>query len=1532
MEYASSTRHISTYCLSESSFKFHIENDYSLAIFSFVDLAKKNITSDDLYVWSTPIDIIEQYQIYLETNDVSLSKQIFYNCTLPRFGPMCQYELYYYHDNYSSLYEIIHGYYRSYVYNPTDLTCYTHLKCNRGYSPACLDWTEICDGKVDCLDGEYDEEHCWQLEFNECQPNEYQCTIGVCIPKEFTQDNLNDFYCIDQSDKNAQNLNNRLTIVNYEPTFEYEDIRCETTFLTSSCVRMRHYLLSKSMFSVKDISVSDKCWLALKCYFGLLHTNYVEITDDIIDKDCIITIKDTCPDILYTPNIPSFYGHIYTAFKKNAPDLPFLCSNKSFNYGSLNLVLDMSINNTMCYKISNAAGITIFYTANWLGRYETPMNDILRQIKENKPIINFPLNRCNESNIYQCKNSSKCISYNRLMNEIIDCPYSDDENIFGDTNSQLFTQIKHKYYKCYFTNKSIPQSAILNNNCDCGRLEDLFCEDEHEFENFTKRTISFQTICDGFQELYPIMIDGKNETDETQCEQWECDNMYTHCNGIWNCFYGEDEMDCDSSPPLFNCSAHERICITRDTSEFSCLPINKINDGTIDCLGGTDEQKLCPPTPINEQRRFYCMTSHSARCAKYLQLCNGHEDCLYGDDEQFCQKNRSMSMYTGICQNEYISLATDVEKFICSISTSVSKAPIKYFTVNGFHESSENKVIYENEQINVIILNNSKPIPLLNNSRCHRGLDLRVWLNKLSNRFTSTCLCPPTYYGKQCQFQNQRLSLAIAFRAPAQLRQIPFIILIVLIDNTNQRIIHSYEQFTYLSIRDCNIKFNVYLLYSTRPKRMNRTYSIHIDIYEKISLMYWGSFLYPVKFLFLPVHRLGFILDIPFTNDHQICSNIKCLHGRCLNYLNTKETFCQCENGWSGQYCHIPHHCTCSPSNSLCVGMLNNNRSICICRENYFGSKCYVRNRICDNNVPCENNGLCISHDDFMSSSSKQKYYCICPKGFSGSRCQVKDTELNLIFDKDIHLSHSIFIHFLKIIPINEYIPRIPKPSPSRSTTLQTISQSTNSIRIYWSHPFHLTFIETLDKIYYLTVIQPIHNYSTIVKRIDSSFRCPSINELVNETFSQLHVLRRMKSYHLICQQNSPTLQCFHDDIHLCLCYDHQHKRLANCFQFNHHMKFDCSGQNHCENDGQCFQDSPDCPKRTICACRSCYYGSRCQFTTSEFGLSLDAILAYHIIPNVNIFHQTSIVKLSFSFTILFMIVGLINGVLSFVTFRSKTVLEVGCGIYLLCSSMTTILITILFGMKYFIYLSTQISTPSNQSFLKFQCYSFDFLLRICLNMDQWLNACVSMERAFTVIQDIQFVKKKSKQLAKKVIIILFILITLTSIHDPIHRRLFEEEDNDNENGKRIWCIVNFSSKLRTYNRIVNTFLFFIPFLINLISSIIIITKTSRRQSRLRKYRSYKVMLYEQIRNHQHLFVAPVVLFALALPRLILSYASKCMNSSKDSWIFLSGYFISFIPPMIIFFIFVLPSKYYRNEYKKILMKRSNIIYPFRRR
>ena len=77
MKYAEINRQISSYCMGESSYKLHIDVDSSLQTFSFADLKKMNITSNDLYLWSTSIDIIEQYEIYLQTKDFSLAKWTF---------------------------------------------------------------------------------------------------------------------------------------------------------------------------------------------------------------------------------------------------------------------------------------------------------------------------------------------------------------------------------------------------------------------------------------------------------------------------------------------------------------------------------------------------------------------------------------------------------------------------------------------------------------------------------------------------------------------------------------------------------------------------------------------------------------------------------------------------------------------------------------------------------------------------------------------------------------------------------------------------------------------------------------------------------------------------------------------------------------------------------------------------------------------------------------------------------------------------------------------------------------------------------------------------------------------------------------------------------------------------------------------------------------------------------------------------------------------------------------------------------------
>ncbi|CAF3455280.1 unnamed protein product [Rotaria sp. Silwood2] len=180
-------------------------------------------------------------------------------------------------------------------------------------------------------------------------------------------------------------------------------------------------------------------------------------------------------------------------------------------------------------------------------------------------------------------------------------------------------------------------------------------------------------------------------------------------------------------------------------------------------------------------------------------------------------------------------------------------------------------------------------------------------------------------------------------------------------------------------------------------------------------------------------------------------------------------------------------------------------------------------------------------------------------------------------------------------------------------------------------------------------------------------------------------------------------------------------------------MTFDCLGQSVCDNDGQCFQDKPDCPQRTMCIYPACFFGTRCQFRRNEFGLSLNAILGYHILPHISIIYKSKIVKISFALTIIFITAGFTNGVLALITFKNKNICEVGCGLYLLGSSITTLLVTIFFGLKFWIFLLAQMT----------YIYRIDFILRICLNMDQWLNACVATERAVTIIKATYFNKPK---------------------------------------------------------------------------------------------------------------------------------------------------------------------------------------------
>ncbi len=165
----------------------------------------------------------------------------------------------------------------------------------------------------------------------------------------------------------------------------------------------------------------------------------------------------------------------------------------------------------------------------------------------------------NNSMTYRCLNSSKFISKHHFVDGIRDCPFKDDETF--NQNCSL-NDVRHRY-NCSINgrNKCFASLIVDDAKADC---EDR--KNEHQLKSDThvySHDIHFQMICDGIDHLLPILIDGRNETDESGCSQSTCSEFKHSC------------------------------VFPDDISKVSCLPISRAGNGVVDCLGATDERYRC---------------------------------------------------------------------------------------------------------------------------------------------------------------------------------------------------------------------------------------------------------------------------------------------------------------------------------------------------------------------------------------------------------------------------------------------------------------------------------------------------------------------------------------------------------------------------------------------------------------------------------------------------------------------------------------------------------------------------------------------------------------------------------------------------------------------------------------------------------------------------------------------------------------------------------------------------------------------------
>ncbi|CAF1084946.1 unnamed protein product [Adineta steineri] len=345
----------------------------------------------------------------------------------------------------------------------------------------------------------------------------------------------------------------------------------------------------------------------------------------------------------------------------------------------------------------------------------------------------------------------------------------------------------------------------------------------------------------------------------------------------------------------------------------------------------------------------------------------------------------------------------------------------------------------------------------------------------------------------------------------------------------------------------------------------------------------------------------------------------------------------------------------------------------------------------------------------------------------------------------------------------------------------------------------------------------------------------------------------------------------------------------------------------------------------------SCVIGDQCNFYLKGIGLTLDDILRDELKPNIVLNNQSFSIKLSAGLTIIMFVAGLINSILSFITFQNKDSQQVGCGMYLLVSSITSLLAISMFIIKFWFVVLTHINVSTSLSVLRGGCLSIEPILKLFLYLDGWLNACVAVERAVLILKGVKFDKKKSKSIARRIILILPFCILGTLIHELAFRRLFEYETapdtadtsttKEDTIKRYVSCITRYSPSVQDYNTAVLFFHLVGPFIINLFSALFIIFGGARQRSMARTNQSLKEHVQQQFSEHKQLIISPIVLLILSIPRLIISLLPGCVKTSENLWLYLGPYLISFTPPMLVFLIFVFPSELYMKAFKKLFIR-----------
>jgi hypothetical protein len=194
----------------------------------------------------------------------------------------------------------------------------------------------------------------------------------------------------------------------------------------------------------------------------------------------------------------------------------------------------------------------------------------------------------------------------------------------------------------------------------------------------------------------------------------------------------------------------------------------------------------------------------------------------------------------------------------------------------------------------------------------------------------------------------------------------------------------------------------------------------------------------------------------------------------------------------------------------------------------------------------------------------------------------------------------------------------------------------------------------------------------------------------------------------------------------------------------------------------------------------------------------------------------------------------------------------------------------------------------------------------------------VTVERALVVVFPTRF---SFCRLPKSAVVLSLLTAMFTFGSNYLHIQQYKLVSHP-DNNLYPWCISEIEPSQQNLTQNVVLSHQIIPFLVNLIASLVIIIGISRSKASSH-HLSTRDVLQKQVRQRLDLLLGPIICFITQLPQLIILFLDIC-DYNSETWfvhLILVAYYISFTPQINLFFLYLIPS----SLYKEVLFTQTTV-------